>query len=71
MAEHVDVVRGCLASHVTPGDKSETELTAYDDWRGAIADGCGLSLAGVDDDELRELFDRQLALHREFMASRT
>ena len=71
MADHVDVVRGCLAHTVKPGGQSETELTTYDDWRGAIADGCGLSLAEVGDDELRALFSRQLALHREFMESRT
>ena len=71
MADHVDVVRGCLAHTVKPGGQSESELTTYDEWRGAIADGCGLSLAEVGDDELRALFGRQLVLHREFMASKT
>jgi hypothetical protein len=68
---HVDVVRGCLATRITPGDKAETELTSYDDWRAAIADGCGLSLADVDDGELHALFDRQLAWHRVFMEARS
>ena len=36
------------ATAVTPDGQSERELTTYDDWRGAIADGCGLSLAGVE-----------------------
>jgi arylamine N-acetyltransferase len=71
MADHVDVVRGCLAHTVKPGGQTETELTTYDEWRGAIADGCGVSLAEVGDDELRALFERQLVLHREFMGSRT
>jgi N-hydroxyarylamine O-acetyltransferase len=71
MAEHVDVVRGCLSTRITPGGKDESELTTYDEWRGAIADGCGLSLAAVGDDELRALFDRQLVIHREFMESRS
>jgi N-hydroxyarylamine O-acetyltransferase len=70
MPEHVDVVRGCLSTTVRPDGQSETELTTYDEWRGAISDGCGLSLAEVGDDELRALFDGQLALHREFMESR-
>jgi N-hydroxyarylamine O-acetyltransferase len=71
MPEHVDVVRGCLAHTITPGgqtgNSSGTELTTYDDWRGALADGCGLSLAEVGDEELRALFDRQHALHREWV----
>ena len=69
MADHVDVVRGCLATVSPPTGRARRELTTYDDWRAAIADGCGLSLAEVDDDELRALFDRQLALHRAFMAA--
>jgi hypothetical protein len=68
--DHVDVVRGCLATTITPGHKDETELTTYDGWRSAIADGCGLSLAGIEDDELRALHERQLAAHRVFMEAR-
>jgi N-hydroxyarylamine O-acetyltransferase len=75
MVDHVDVLRGCLLHTVRPdghaGNDLGTELTTYDEWRGAIADGCGLSLAEIGDDELRALFDRQLAVHREFMESRT
>jgi N-hydroxyarylamine O-acetyltransferase len=70
MSDRIDVVRGCLATRITAVDQTETELTTYDDWRSAIADGCGLSLTGVDDDELRALFERQLAAHRTFMATR-
>lgn len=70
MPDHIDVVRGCLATRTTAADKTETELTAYDDWRSAIADGCGLSLTGIDDAELRALFERQLAAHRIFMQTR-
>ena len=70
MADHVDVVRGCLSHRVTPDGQTEQELTTYDAWRAAIADGCGLSLAGVGDDELRALFDRQLVAHRAFMETR-
>ena len=65
MPEHVDVVRGCLSHRITPDGQTEVELTSYDAWRSAIEDGCGLSLAEVDDAELRALFDRQLRLaHR-------
>jgi arylamine N-acetyltransferase len=71
MADHVDVVRGCLATVITSSGKTETELTTYDEWRAAIADGCGLSLTGVVDDELRALHERQLVAHREFMAARS
>jgi arylamine N-acetyltransferase len=69
-ADGIDVVRGCLYHRITPGHQSETELTTYDDWRGAIADGCGLSLEEVGDDELRALFERMSVAHREFMAAR-
>ena len=67
---HVDVVRGCLATRIEPQGKEERELTSYDDWRAAIADGCGLSLVEVDDAELRALFGRQLTAHRAFMEVR-
>jgi hypothetical protein len=70
MPEHVDVVRGCLSHRITPGAQTESELTSYDAWRSAIEDGCGLSLAGVEDAELRALFDRQLVAHRIFMGAR-
>jgi N-hydroxyarylamine O-acetyltransferase len=70
MPEHVDVVRGCLSHRVTPGGRTEVELTSYDAWRSAIEDGCGLSLAGVDEAELTALFDRQLAAHRTYMETR-
>jgi arylamine N-acetyltransferase len=69
MPDHVDVVRGCLAHTITPGGQTETELTTYDDWRGALADGCGLSLAEVGDEELRALFARQLDLHRDWVGA--
>jgi N-hydroxyarylamine O-acetyltransferase len=62
--EGIDVVRGCIRQRVTPGHKEETELTSYDEWRGAIADGCGLSLAEVPDDDLRGLWTRTLETHR-------
>jgi arylamine N-acetyltransferase len=70
-AEAVDVVRGCLYHRITPGRQTEEELTTYDEWRGAIADGCGLSLAEVGDEELRALYDRMWASHVEFMATRS
>ena len=60
----IDIVRGCLHQRVTPGEKAEVELTSYDQWRGAIADGCGLSLAELADDDLRALWARTLDTHR-------
>ena len=70
MPEHVDVVRGCLSHRITPGGQTEVELTSYDVWRSAIEDGCGLSLAGIGDAELRALFGRQLAAHHTYMETR-
>jgi arylamine N-acetyltransferase len=70
MADHIDVVRGCLATTITPSGKAETELTTYAEWRAAIADGCGLSLAGVDDEELHALYARMWKGHLDFMAAR-
>jgi hypothetical protein len=60
-----------LYHRITPGRQTEEELTTYDQWRGAIADGCGLSLAEVQDEELRSLYDRMWAGHLEFMAARS
>jgi arylamine N-acetyltransferase len=65
----IDVVRGCLYHRITPGEQSETELASYDEWRAAIADGCGLSLAEVDDDELRVLWERTVEVHRAWVAA--
>jgi arylamine N-acetyltransferase len=67
----VDVVRGCLYHRITPGQQTEDELTTYADWRAAIADRCGLSLAGLEDDELRALYERMWKGHLDFMAART
>jgi arylamine N-acetyltransferase len=69
-ADAIDVVRGCLYTRITADDKQVTELSTYEAWRAAIADGCGLCLAEVDDGQLRGLFERMWAGHLEFRASR-
>ncbi len=65
----VDVVRGCLLHRVTAQEQTSTELTTYDEWRAAIADGCGLSLAGISDAALHDLWVRTVATHREWTAA--
>jgi N-hydroxyarylamine O-acetyltransferase len=63
-----DTVRGCVWTHVEAGLKSETELETYAAWRSAISDGLGLSLAGVEEGELRALFDDQRRKHEVWVA---
>lgn len=65
--DRIDVVRGCLATTIRPDGPKESELTTYDEWRSAIADGCGLSLAEIDEEELRALFGRQVEAHRAWL----
>ena len=81
VSDHFQAILGCLLGEawttprlvemvITPDGQTEVELTSYDAWRSAIEDGCGLSLARVDNAELRALFDRQLVAHRAFMEAR-
>lgn len=66
----VETVRGCLWSRVAPDGHEERELVEFESWREALGDGLGLSLTGVDEAALRGLFERMLAAHREWMATR-
>jgi arylamine N-acetyltransferase len=68
-ATGVDTVRGCLHLRTLPGDQTETELSSYDAWRAALADGTRLSLEDVDDVELRGLYDGQWARHLAWTAA--
>ena len=65
----VDTVRDCLHHRTRPEDATETELTSYDAWRAALVDGARLSLEGVEDGELRELYDVQWAKHLAWTAA--
>jgi N-hydroxyarylamine O-acetyltransferase len=55
-------LRGCLLHQVTAGGTTTTVLDTYDAWQAALVD-LGLSLDGIDREELRALFDRMLATH--------
>jgi N-hydroxyarylamine O-acetyltransferase len=68
-ATGVDTVRGCLHLRTLPEDQTETELSSYDQWRAALADGTRLSLEDVGDAELRELYDGQWARHLAWTAA--
>jgi arylamine N-acetyltransferase len=59
----IDTVRGCLHHRTLPESGTETELSSYDAWRAALADGTRLSFDGIDDDELRALYAAQWAKH--------
>jgi N-hydroxyarylamine O-acetyltransferase len=65
----IDTVRGCLWQRILPDSHSETELTTYDAWREALVDGTRLSLDGVDDAELRALYDAHWAMHLAWTAT--
>ena len=62
-ATGVDTVRGCLHHRTLADSATETELSSYDAWRAALVDGTRLSLEGVEDGELRALYDAQWAKH--------
>jgi arylamine N-acetyltransferase len=68
LPDATETIRGCL--FIRTGSRAElVELTAYDDWRDGLVT-LGMTLRGIDDDALRGLFDRSLAAHREWMATR-
>jgi arylamine N-acetyltransferase len=69
-ATGVETVRGVLWSRVEPGRHEERELAGFDDWCSVIQDRIGLPLKGFDGSGLRDLFERMLAVHREWLASR-
>jgi arylamine N-acetyltransferase len=64
--EHsADTVRGIR--HVRVGRGASTrDLRAYDDWRSVLT-GLGLSLAGVDEDALRDLHRRMSLAHDDWL----
>jgi arylamine N-acetyltransferase len=60
-------LRGCLLTQSTPFGSTRTELASYAEWRAALGD-LGLPLdapADPDAEELRDLFDRMWATHRD------
>jgi arylamine N-acetyltransferase len=65
----IDTVRGCLHHRIAPEGHIETELASYDAWRQALAGGTRLSLEGIDDGELRALYDAQWAKHLAWTAA--
>jgi N-hydroxyarylamine O-acetyltransferase len=68
-ADAAETLRGCLLVRVDRAGRTETELTTYDQWRSALADGLGLSLVEIDDAELRALYDAQWAKHLAWTAT--
>lgn len=62
-ADGADTLRGCLWVRITADGRSETELTSYDSWREALTDGLHLSLEGVPDRELEQLWQRSWDAH--------
>ncbi len=65
----IDTVRGCLHHRTGPAGSTETELGSYDAWREALVEGTGLSLEGLEDDEMRALYAEHWAKHLAWTAS--
>jgi hypothetical protein len=65
----LDTVRGCMQVRVDADGKHERELTSYDAWRAALVD-IGVSLEGITEDALRQLWERSLAAHAVWVARR-
>ena len=68
-AAGVDTVRGAVLTRLRPDGESRTDLTTYDEWRGALADVTRLPLDDVADDDLRALWTRVEAAHRAWAAA--
>jgi arylamine N-acetyltransferase len=66
--EDVVTLRGCVLSRFGPGGRGESDLTSYDEWRGALADELCLPVADVDHRELRGLWERMRAAHEQWVA---
>jgi N-hydroxyarylamine O-acetyltransferase len=69
-ATGVDVLRGLVLSRVGEPSVEGVALTARADWFAALADVFGLRFDGVTDDALYRLWERCLATHRAWEASR-
>jgi len=68
-ATGVDLLRGCVLSRVELDGTEARDLTSYDEWRAALTDAVGLPVDDVPTDDLRDLWDRNLAAHREWDAA--
>ena len=67
--EYVDTLRGCVLSRVGPDERTEIDVTAYDDWRAALSEAVRLPVDDVPEDELRGLWGRMLAAHEKWDAA--
>ena len=65
----IDTVRCCLWTRADARSRTETELATYDAWRHALVEGTRLSLEGIDEGELRALYDDQWARHVAWVAA--
>lgn len=61
--EHYDALRGCVLGRVWPEHREERDVTAYDDWRAALAEVVRVPLDDVPDDDLRALWAGVRAAH--------
>lgn len=64
----VHTLRGCVRTRVDVTGTHVADLTSYDAWRAALLD-LRLTLDGVDEGELRGLFDRTLVAHEAWVAA--
>ena len=65
----VDTIRGAVLTRLGPTQESRSDLTTYDDWRGALTDVTRLSLEGVRDDDQRGLWSRVEPAHHAWDAA--
>lgn len=68
-ASGVDALRGCVLVRIDPDARTDTDLTSYDAWRGALVDTFRLPLVGIDDDDLAALWTRTWSAHQEWDAA--
>jgi N-hydroxyarylamine O-acetyltransferase len=64
----LDTVRGCVHIRIDAAGRRTTDLTTYDEWRAALVD-LGVSLEGIDDADLRRLWERSWESHEAWVAA--
>jgi N-hydroxyarylamine O-acetyltransferase len=62
--EHYDSLRGCVLGRVDGVDRTERDVTSYDDWRAALVDVLRVPVDDIEDESMRALWRQVRDAHR-------
>jgi arylamine N-acetyltransferase len=65
----IDTLRCCLLLRIEPDRRTETELTTYDEWRGALTGVLRVPVDDVDAAEVHDLWVRMRSAHEAWAAA--